>query len=181
MGLFTRNTPADPRYVLPPASRREYYRYQRISRHEFPMMNFAYLESNLIQGINPSAVADSIYASIDWAPDLDVAYAAKVLADEVFRHSPDVAFGQDAAAAYMTDISFGILAGVYERRSNQYKKGLRHPAVWNALSLYRKGAEGSSDGLTPEQEALRIATAHLGYTQGIEPMSSASILFSRWG
>lgn len=180
MGLFSRNEPSDPRYALPSASNRDYYKYQHVSRNEYPMMNLAFFEKSLQQGIAPNAVAEKIEESRSWAPDIDIAAVAQELTGAVFRHSPDVAFTQSAADAYLADIHFGVLAGFFERRSGQYKKGLRHPAIWNALSMYIRGVDEDGQDLTDEQKTLRIATPHLGYTQGIEPTSTAAALFSRW-
>ena len=180
MGLFSRKEPGDPRYVLPSASNRDYYKYQHISRNEYPMMNLAYFEKSLQQGIPPNAVAERIDESRSWAPDMDIAAAAQELTGAVFRNSPDIPFTQSAADAYLADIHFGVLAGIFERRSGQYKKGLRHPAVWNALSMYIRGLDEDERGLTDEQKTLRIATPHLGYTQGIEPAAVPASLLSRW-
>jgi len=180
MGLFSRNAPGDPRYALPKASGRDYYRYQHVSRNEFAMLNLAYFEKTLQQGLDPSAVAAAIDVSRDWPADLDVESTSRALTEEVFRRSPDIPFSQAAADAYLADIYFGVLAGIFERRSGQYKKGLRHPAVWNAISMYARGQDEDPPGLTDEQKALRIATPTIGYTQGIEPATPAAALFDRW-
>jgi len=180
MGLFSRSAPADPRYALPKASGRDYYRYQHVSRHEFAMLNLGYFEKMLQQGIDPNGVAAAIDASRDWSADLDVASVSRALTEEVFRRSPDVPFSQAAADAYLADIYFGVLAGIFERRSGQYKKGLRHPAVWNAIAMYVRGQDDDASGLTDEQKSLRIATPNVGYMQGIEPGASPAALFDRW-
>lgn len=180
MGLFSRKEPGDPRYALPSASNRDYYKYQHISRNEYPMMNLAYFEKTLQQGLAPNAVAELIDQSRAWSPDVDVLAAARTLTDGVFANSPEAAFTQAAADAYVADIHYGILAGIFERRSGQWKKGLRHPAIWNALSMYIRGLDEDGSGLTDEQKALRIATPHLGYTQGIEPGATPASLFARW-
>lgn len=180
MGLFSRKEPADQRYALPSASSRDYYKYQHVSRNEFAMMNLAYFQKTLQQGIAPTAVAERIDESRSWAPDLDIAAAAQELTGAVFRNSPDVTFTQAAADAYMADIQFGVLAGIFERRSGQFKKGLRHPAVWNALLMYIRGLDEDDQGLSDEQKTLRDATPQLGYTQGMEPTATPALLFSRW-
>ena len=180
MGLFGRSTPGDSRYGLPTASNREYYKYGHISRNEYPMMNMAFFEKTLQQGLPPDSVLRSVLASEEWAPDVDVAAGSRVLVDEVFRRSPDVPENEKARAAYEMDCRVGILAGVYERRSGQRKRGLRHPAIWNALSMYIKQQDDGASLLTEPQAGLRFATPHLGYTLGIEPAAAPSALMSRW-
>lgn len=180
MGLFSRKELIDPRYFLPKASNWDCYKYQRISRYEFPMMNMAYLEKTLQQGLAPDTTAAMIEESWNWSPDVDVDLAATVLAEDVFRYTPEIAFTDTAANAYAADIAFGVLAGIFERRSGQHRKGLRHPAVWNALSIYTRALENEDTELTDDQKALRFATPHLGYTHGIEPATPVAVLFSRW-
>jgi hypothetical protein len=180
MGLFSRNTPGDPRYVCPKASNRDYYRYERVSRNEYPMMNFAFLEKTMQQGLALDALPTAIFDSLAWEPDIDVSSASQALTEELFRRTPDISFSEEANEAYLVDIHFGILAGIFERRSGQFKQGQRHPAIWNALSFYSQSHDESPGGLREEEVALRIATPHLGYTQGIEHNSPVGALFSRW-
>jgi len=180
VGLFSRGAPADARYALPKASNRDYYKYQHVSRHEYPMMNLAFFEKTLQQGLAPDAVLQAILVSEDWGPDVDVAAITGPMVEEIFRRSSDVPGNEQARAAYDMDVRVGILAGVYERRSGQYRRGLRHPAIWNALSMYMKSQDEGGAGLTESQKALRFATPHLGYTQGIEPGSAVATLFDRW-
>lgn len=180
LGLFSRGAPADARYALPKASNRDYYKYQHVSRNEYPMMNLAFFEKTLQQGLAPDAVLQAVLASEGWGPDVDIAAMTGPLVEEIFRRSSDVPRNEQARAAYDMDVRVGILAGIFERRSGQYRRGLRHPAIWNALSMYMKSQDEGGAGLTEAQNALRFATPHLGYSQGIEPGTAVASLFDRW-
>ncbi len=184
MGLFSKGSSGDVRYQLMKAGNREYYTFQPVSRHEFPMLNLAFFEKTLKSGQHPAELVGRIYDSANWGVDVPLDQSARDIVEQISIRTPGLNANKKIQAQFFADVYFGILAGIFERRSGQMKQGLRHPAIWNALGTYRqmgeKDLEESGIRLTEDQALVRLATPFLGYAKGREPNVTSGLLFARW-
>lgn len=182
MGLFKSKVTASSKYVLPPAGNRDFYKYQRPIRYTAAMMNLGYLEKTMRAGSTPAEFAGRIVESVDWDPDVNLANTPRELALAAFQKSRDVSSSEDAIEAFESAVFFGILAGIYERRSGAMRKGLTHPAIWNALGFMRMSDSESEMGqaLSREQQSLASLMPYVGYSQGREPSISVAQVYSNW-
>lgn len=189
MGLFSKTTPLDPRFVLPAVKRMDCTQLNFPCKSEMAMMNFKWLQKRMSSGDyqEPAILVGRIMESVDFWKQVNVinlddatnAMVQYVTILESFK------LGESEFADLYMSANFGLLAGLFESASKTTSKDECHPDIWNAMSIFsslRRDDQGGKELSDKESRFLFICqkTCEAGYVMGKLGGLTLGEVFKRW-
>ena len=189
MGIFSKPTPLDPRFLLPSVKKIDCTQLLFPCKSELAVMNFKWVDKQMSSGKyqEPMLLVNRIMESADfWEAveivDLDEAtnsLVQYVMAIESLKLNED-----DFAELYVA-AKFGLLAGLFESSSKTTDRESCHPEIWNAmsrLSSIRGQERVREEGSDSDSAFLFICqkTAEAGHVMGKLGGLTLGELFKRW-
>jgi hypothetical protein len=189
VGIFSKATPLDPRFLLPPVKKLDCTQLLFPCKSEMAVMNFKWVDKQMSSGKyqEPMLLVNKIMESADFWDAVEIvnldeatnSLVQYVMAIESLKLNED-----DFAELYVA-AKFGLLAGLFESSSKTTDRDSCHPDIWNAmsrLSSIRGQERNRQEGSNSYSAFLHVCqkTAEAGHVMGKLGGLTLGELFNRW-
>lgn len=189
MGIFSKPSPLDSRFALPPVKKMDCTQLHFPCKSEMAMMNLKWLDKQMASGSykEPLLMVNRIMETADFWNEIEGvnldsstdAIVQYVMALESLKLKED-----DFKELYVA-ARFGILAGLFESASKTTNKNACHPEVWNAMSRLSSMRRNERGGENISEEVSKFLficqkTTEAGYVMGKVGGLTMGEIFVRW-